>query len=134
MPKKAVASKRPRGSSSSKFDKTRFVSAEVEARFNDSVTRRSGLKEQGFDLDVENYRVQYYHRMIESWGWQMFCKHPKAAAMTVVHEFYANAVKNTSTPVVFVRGKHVRYDAGTINQLLHLQYTPHGPDELELVE
>ena len=37
-------------------------------------------------------------------------------------------------PSGICKGKHVRYDAGTVNQLLHLQYTPHGPDELELVE
>ena len=33
------------------------MEAEVEARFNDSVTCRSGLKERGFDLELENYRV-----------------------------------------------------------------------------
>ena len=75
MLKKVVASKRPRGSSSSEFDKTMFVSAEAEARFNDSVTRRSGLKEQGFDIDVENPRVEYFWRVIDSRGWQIFCKH-----------------------------------------------------------
>ena len=53
--------------------------------------------------------------------------------MTLVHEFYENATKNISTPIVFVRGKHVCYDAGTINQLLHLQYTLHGPDELDVL-
>ena len=62
--------------------------------------------------------------VIESQGWQIFCKYPKAVAMTVVHKFYANAWEDTPTPVAFV--KQVRYDVGTINQLLHLQYTPHG--------
>ena len=66
MPKKAVASKRSRGLSSSKFDTKRFISAEVKARFIDLVTRRLGLKERGFDLDVENYRVEYSLRVIES--------------------------------------------------------------------
>ena len=69
MPKKVVASKRPRGSSSSEFDAKRFVLAGAEARFHDSVTHQSGLKEMGFDLDVENYRVEYFHRVIESRGW-----------------------------------------------------------------
>ena len=40
--------------------------------------------------------------------------------MIVVYEFYTNAAENTSTQVVFVREKQVQYDAGTINQLLHL--------------
>ena len=63
------------------------------------------MKERGFDLKVENYREQYYQKIIESRGWQMFCKHPKVAAITMVLEFYANVAENTSTPVVFVRGK-----------------------------
>ena len=50
--------------------------------------------------------------------------------MTIVREFYANAIENTSTPTVFVRGKQVRYDTGTINQLFRLQYTPHRPNKL----
>ena len=32
---------------------------------------------------------------------------------------------------MFVRGKQVRYDARTINQLLRLPYNPNGPDELD---
>ena len=44
MPKKAVASKTPQGLSSIEFDKTRFVLAETEGRFHDSVTCRSKLK------------------------------------------------------------------------------------------
>ena len=69
MPKKVVASKRPWGSSSSEFDKSRFVSAKAEARFNDSVTHRLGLKERGFDIDVENPKVEYFQRVTESKGW-----------------------------------------------------------------
>ena len=133
MPKKAMASKRPRGSTSSEFNTKRFVSTEAEARFNDSITRISGLKERDFDLDSKNPRVEYFQRVIKSRGWQIFYKHPKAATMTVVREFYMNTVENTSTLVVFVREKQVRYDVGTINQLLHLQYTPHGLDELDIL-
>ena len=40
--------------------------------------------------------------------------------MTVVREFYTNEVENTSSQVVFVRGKQVRYDADMINQLFRL--------------
>ena len=60
MPKKAVAIKRPQGSPSFEYDKTRFVSAKTEAKFNESVTRRSGLKELGFDIDVKNPRIEYF--------------------------------------------------------------------------
>ena len=53
--------------------------------------------------------------------------------MTIVREFYMNTEENTSTPVIFVRRKHVHYDTGMINQLFCLQYTPHGLDELDLL-
>ena len=115
-----MAGKRPRGSSSFEFDPKRFVSADAEARFHDSVTRQLGLREWGFDLDVENPRVEYFQRVIESRGWKIFGKHPKVVTMTVVCKFFANAKENTSTPMAFVREKQVRYNAGIINQLLHL--------------
>ena len=51
--------------------------------------------------------------------------------MIVVCEFFANAVESTSGYTMFVRGKQVRYDAGTINQLFRLPYNPSSPDELD---
>ena len=130
MPKKSVASKQPRGLSS-KYDRSRFVSADSDARFHDFVTWRSRIKDRGFDIDVENARVEDFQIVIQSRGSQLFCKHPKAAAMTVVREFFANAAESTLAYMVFARGKHVRYDVGTINQLLRLPYNPSGPDELD---
>ena len=53
--------------------------------------------------------------------------------MTVALEFYANAGENTSSQVVFVRGKQVRYDAGMINQLFLLQHTSVGPNEIDVL-
>ena len=105
MPKKAVASKCPRGSSSSKYDQSRFVFVNVEGQFHASITRCSGIKERGFDIDVKNAKVEDFQRVIQSWRWQLFCKHVNAAAMTVVREFFANALECTSGDTVFVRGK-----------------------------
>ena len=51
--------------------------------------------------------------------------------MTVVREFFVNAAESTSSYMVFVRGKQVRYEVGTINQLFHLPYSPSGHDELD---
>ena len=68
MSKKALTSKRPRGSSSSEHDRTRYVSVDAEARFHDSVSRRSGLKDRGFDIDVENPRIEDFQRIIQSKG------------------------------------------------------------------
>ena len=69
------------------------------------VTHRLGLKERDFDIDVENPRIEDFQRVIQSRGWQLFCKHPKVASIAVVYEFYANIMENTSSQVVFMRGK-----------------------------
>ena len=78
MPKKFIASKCPRGSSSSDYDCTQFVFTDDEGRFNALMTRRSGIKERRFNIDVENARVEDFQRVIQSRGWQLFCKHPNA--------------------------------------------------------
>ena len=51
--------------------------------------------------------------------------------MTVVWELFTNSAEGTSGHTMFVRGKKVKYDATTINQLLRLPYNPSGPDEVE---
>ena len=103
--KKSIASKRPRGSSSFNYDCTRFVSTNTEGQFYTLVTWRSGIKKRGFDINVENSRVEDFQRVIHSRGWQLFCKHPKAAAMTVVREFFMNTPEGNLGYMVFVRGK-----------------------------
>ena len=59
-----MASKRPQGLSLSDYDSTRFVSAEVEGRFHALMTKRSGIKEQRFEIDSENARVEGFHTVI----------------------------------------------------------------------
>ena len=132
-PKKSIASKCPRASSSTEFDHNRFVSATAEECFQTSITRRSRIKERGFELDSENSKTEGFYKTIQERGWQLFCRHPKAAAMTVVHEFFTNAVEGPTGHKVFVRGKEVKYDNTTINNLLHLQYNPVGPDDMDVL-
>ena len=72
--------KREKGSSSSSFDNKRFVSADAEARFHDSVKGMLGLKERGFGIDSSH--LVYFETIITRRGWQEFCKPPKTAAIT----------------------------------------------------
>ena len=65
------------------------MSADAQARFHDSVKRRSGLKERGFEIDSPY--LADFETIIKQRGWQEFCKPYKATTMIVVHEFYANA-------------------------------------------
>ena len=90
------------GLSSTQFDHSRFVSAKAEAHFQASITNRSGIKERGFELDSENSRTGEFSQTIPERGWQLFVRHPKAAAMTVVHKFFANAPKGPTGHKVFV--------------------------------
>ena len=102
--KKSTATKRARPSSSTEFDHNQFVSAKAEARFQSSITRRSGIKERGFELDNENSKIANFSQTIQESGWQIFCRQPKAATKTVVREFFTNAPERP-TGQVFIRGK-----------------------------
>ena len=132
-PKKTTASKHPRASSLTEYNHSQFVSVDAKARFHVSVTKRSGIKERGFELDGENVRTKGFYKTIQDCRWQLFCQHPKAVAMTVVCEFFANAPKGPTGHKVFVRGKEVKYNSATINSLLRLQYNPIGPDEVDVL-
>ena len=95
------------------------------------MTKRSSIKEWGFEIDVENARVEGFQTVIQNRGWQLFYKHPNSTTMTMVREFFVNAPEGTSNHKVFVRRKEVKYDTVTINNLLRLQYNPTGLDEVE---
>ena len=49
--------------------------------------------------------------------------------MTVVHEFYANALKSLVS-ISTVRERQVKYDAVTINALLKIQNALNGPTQV----
>ena len=132
-PKKSTATKRSRPSSSTNYDHSRFISAEAAARFQSSITRRSGIAERGFELVADNARTQIFYNTIRERGWQIFCRPPKAAAMTVVREFFANAQESPTAHKAFVRGKEVKYDSATINSLFRFDYNPTGPDDVDLL-
>ena len=119
--KKSVAHKRSRESSSSSFEMKRFVSADAEARFHDSIKRRTGLKDREFELDSPH--LAYFETIIAQRGWQQFCKPPKATMMTVVYEFYMNTLESLFS-ISTVRERQVKYDKVTVNVLLKIQNAP----------
>ena len=126
-PKKVVAHKRPRASSSPTFDQTLFVSTEAEAHFNESCVKRAGLKERR--LETSGIYIQHFTDIIESRGWQFFCQQPKAAAMIMVREFYANAHKVQGSRAM-VQRTTIHYGASAINQLLRIQNPPPTIDQV----
>ena len=90
--KKRITTRRVRGPSSSSFDNKRFVFVDAKRRFHNSIKRRLGLKEWGFELEPP-YMAEY-KAVIISKGWQVFCKQPKAMTMTIVRKFYANLLSH----------------------------------------
>ena len=101
-PKKSTATKRARPSSSTDYDHNLFISAEATARFQSSITRRSGIQERGFELDSENSRTANFSQTIQERGWHIFCRQLKATTMTVVREFFANTPDDPTIHKVFV--------------------------------
>ena len=59
----------------------------------------------------------------------MFCKPPKAAVMTVVREFYVNALESPVS-ISMVRKRPVKYNVVTITAILKIQNAPHGPNQV----
>ena len=116
--KKSTTTKRARRSSSSSFDNKRFVSADVEAYFHDSVKRR---------FEIDSPYLLDFETIIKQRGWQEFCKPPKAATMTIVCEFYANAFKGPAS-ISTVRERQIRYDVRAINAILKIHNSPHEID------
>ena len=109
--------KMARPSSSQSFNVKKFVSAKAEVRFNDSIIKRVGLKERGFDLEL--HRFPDICAIIERWGWQKFCQQLASAAMTAVWEFYANT-KETTGPATMVCEKTIKFNIVTINRFYQI--------------
>ncbi|EOY21586.1 Uncharacterized protein TCM_013457 [Theobroma cacao] len=54
------------------------------------------------------------HEIIHGRQWSTFCKHPQAASMRIVREFYANAKEHTNRST-FVQGKFVPFNTDAID-------------------
>lgn len=103
-----------------KFDAKKFLSVECESR-KGLLARRSIIHERVLSIpgdDMPPIPIQ-----IEKRGWEYLVTYPgeKEAYAELVVEFYCNAYcpqKDKQKGVSFVRGKHISFDADTINSLL----------------
>ena len=97
--KKTTTIQKVSGSSSSSFDAKRFFSVKAEIRFHELVKNQASLKEQ--DFEIKSPHLENFEIIITRRGWQEFCKPPKVAVMTIVHEVYTNACESpVSTTMV----------------------------------
>ena len=85
-------------------------------------------RRRGFEIDTPH--IGYFSSVIECKGWQFFYNPPKATAMTIVCEFYANAHEMQGSTVM-VQEKQVNYTAAAINNLQHIQ-APHLDDVMSM--
>ncbi|GMN61530.1 hypothetical protein TIFTF001_030607 [Ficus carica] len=99
----------------------KFESELAMKRFNDSFAERNLWPERGFayiSSDTLGYPKHIYSVIFNN-KWKNFCKHPSAAIVSFVREFYANFdVGNPNS--VYVRGKRVDISGATINDVYRL--------------
>ena len=112
----APRSKKRKGSTSTaaepeeEYDASKFVSAVAQKRYVASVVKKGAIQERGLYVTVDSVSYQVKKRK-----WEELVKHPEAAVVPVVREFYANMEEHRNFQV-FVRGKMVPFDRTTINQ------------------
>lgn len=104
-------------SSSSAYEKGRFVSREAELRFNTCLKNKDFVAERGFD--IQRHRETIIGHQIEARQWESLLETPSSAVAPVVREFYANG-KEHKNKKVFVRGKFVSFVSTSINKVYGL--------------
>ncbi|XP_073034928.1 uncharacterized protein [Primulina eburnea] len=113
-----MAPKKVKGNlgSSSSFDRTRFVSDAAQARYEHAKINRNPITERGFRRQRED---RYVGPLVDldRRSWEKFGAQPRAAVVSIVREFYANAGEKTDDKA-FVRGKLVSFDSEIINAFL----------------
>ena len=82
------------------------------------VKNRSFFKEKGFHLPDN-----FFRKTIANMGWLALCQPPRSAAMSIVHEFYANLASHVMKKV-WVRGVLVDFNAKSIKQFYNLDPVP----------
>ncbi|XP_075492501.1 uncharacterized protein LOC142530555 [Primulina tabacum] len=88
----------------------------ARARFEHAKVHRNPIAERGFFRLFEDRHAETLGAL-ERRGWVKFGEQPKAAVVSVVREFYANASEQIDGKA-FVRGRLVTFDSLTINALL----------------
>ena len=96
------------------YDRTKFVSYEAQKRYIDNSVKRGMIQERGLNITIVNVSKQVKDRK-----WEELVKHPEAAVVPVVREFYANVEEHRNYRA-FVRGRWVPFDRTTINRHYNL--------------
>ena len=119
----APRSKKRKGSTSTaaepeeEYDASKFVSAVAQKRYVASVVKKWAIQERGLYVTVDSVSYQVKKRK-----WEELVKHPEAAVVPLVREFYANMEEHRNFQV-FVRRKMVPFDRTIINQYYNLPNT-----------
>ena len=116
----APRSKKRKGSTSTvaklekEYDASKFVSSAGQKRYVASVVKKRAIQERGLYVTMDSVSYQVKKRK-----WEELVKHPEAAIVPVVREFYANMEEHRNFQV-FMRGKIVPFDRTTINKYYNL--------------
>ena len=116
----ALRNKKRKGSTSTtaepekEYDASKFVSLTAQKRYLASMVKKGAIQEKGLYVFVDSVSQQVKRRK-----WEELVKHPEAAVVPLVREFYTN-MKEHRNFRVFVRGKMVPFDRTTINRYYKL--------------
>lgn len=99
------------------FDRTKFVSAEVQDYFRNVLTGKSFVLEMGLRPDKNEDGEMSV--MIIKRNWFDLTEHIGPTVISAVKEFYANS-REVEDCVVQVRGRPVSYTRTTINSYFNL--------------
>lgn len=116
-----MAPKRQRAStlqSAPQFDDTRFVSVARELRYHRVIANKNLVSKRGLRPDLRQDGEMA--TMITERRWSHLTRQLDPTVISLVREFYANAVSIEADYVVQVRGKAVAYDRKTINNYYQL--------------
>ena len=116
----APRSKKRKGSTSTvakpekEYDASKFVSSAAQKRYVASMVKKGAIQERGLYVTMDSVSYQVKKRK-----WEELVKHPKAAVVPLVREFYANMEEHRNF-WVFMRGKMGSFDRTTINKYYNL--------------
>ncbi|XP_022845662.1 uncharacterized protein LOC111368573 isoform X1 [Olea europaea var. sylvestris] len=102
-------------SSTTVFDRRRFISPEAKERYKQNVIHRNCIPERG----LENFLPDKIHSL----GWEKFTEQPTAVSIPLVKEFYVNANEHENFKV-FVWAFWIKFGSFSINRFYHTQDIP----------
>lgn len=98
---------------SSSFDNRRFISCEAEKRFTKfKEDEKAIMRERALKPDPGDGKILEF---IRAQNWETLATNPTLVVISLVREFYANALVSIENDRVLVRGNRISFSLQAIN-------------------